>query len=123
MLNNPIMIASVQYNDLRGTAAADVSDYVNNSLQSYLEKTFERYDGERYFCNGCKIWISGDSIDEKVFIHFICYDRADNKYVRITPNKEYRYKELFDLFKRFEVVIGVDINEIEVNENDDIIIE
>ena len=57
------MIASVQYNDLRGTAAADVSDYLNNSLQSYLEKTFDHYDGERFFCNGCKIWISGDSIE------------------------------------------------------------
>lgn len=117
------MIASVQYNDLRGTAAADVSDYLNNSLQSYLEKTFDHYDGERFFCNGCKIWISGDSIEEKAYVHFICYDRVDNKYVRITPNKEYNYKELFNMFKRFEVVIGVDINEIEVNENDDIFIE
>ena len=30
------MIASVQYNDLRGTAAADVSDFYMNSLQNYL---------------------------------------------------------------------------------------
>lgn len=28
------MIASVQYNDLRGTAAADVSDFHMNSLQN-----------------------------------------------------------------------------------------
>ena len=117
------MIASVQYNDLRGTAAADVSDYLNNSLQSYLEKTFDSYDSTRFFCNGCKIWISGDSLEEKTFVHFICYDRVENKYVRIAPNKEYNYKELFTLFKRFEVVIGIDINEIEVNENADIIIE
>ena len=30
------MIASVQYNDLRGTAAADVSDFYMNSLKNYL---------------------------------------------------------------------------------------
>lgn len=35
------MIASVQYNDLRGTAAADVSDFYMNSLQNYLIEKFK----------------------------------------------------------------------------------
>lgn len=47
------MIASVQYNDLRGTAAADVADEYMNSLQKYLMDTFREYDPERYYCRGC----------------------------------------------------------------------
>lgn len=42
------MIASVQYNDLRGTAAADVSDFYKSSLQKYLMNTYKTYDSERY---------------------------------------------------------------------------
>lgn len=34
------MKAKVQYNDLVGTAAADISDYYRNSLQVYLKATF-----------------------------------------------------------------------------------
>ena len=37
------MIASVQYNDLRGTAAADVSDFYMNSLQNYLTLIPQHY--------------------------------------------------------------------------------
>lgn len=111
------MIASVQYNDLRGTAAADVSDFFKNSLQEYLSTTFEKYDSERYFCNGCTMFVG--EID-RAYLHFICYDKTERKYVKITPGKEYSLGEAFLLFKRFEVVIGVDINEVEVN--DDIIL-
>lgn len=38
------MIASVQYNDLRGTAAADIADGYMNSLQKYLMDTYEKYN-------------------------------------------------------------------------------
>lgn len=110
------MIASVQYNDLRGTAAADVSDFLNNSLQNYLVATYKSYDGQRYFCNGCTMWISNSG---SVALCFICYDKEDGKYLRFLPERDYTYQEAFDLFKRFEVVIGVDINEIEVNCEDD----
>lgn len=113
------MIASVQYNDLRGTAAADVSDFLNNTLQKYLSNTFEHYDDERYFCNGCQMFV-GER--ECVYMHFICYDRRMNKYVRMSPEKEFTFSEAFLLFKRFEVVMGVDVNEVEIDENDDIIL-
>lgn len=46
------MIASVQYNDLRGTAA-DVVDGYMNSLQKYLMDTYKKYDSNRYVCRGC----------------------------------------------------------------------
>jgi hypothetical protein len=41
------MKATVQYNDLVGTAAADISDFYNNSLQEYLQKRFPKYDSGR----------------------------------------------------------------------------
>jgi len=49
------MIASVQYNDLRGTAATDIADGYMNSLQKYLMDTYEKYNSERYVCRGCTI--------------------------------------------------------------------
>lgn len=110
------MIASVQYNDLRGTAAADVSDNLNNSLQNYLVSTYKSYNGGRYFCNGCTMWISDNGL---VTIKFICYDKIDEKYLRFLPEREYTYQQVFNLFKRLEVVVGLDINEIEVDCEDD----
>lgn len=35
------MKAKTQYNDIKGTAAADVSDHQMNSLQYYLEKLIQ----------------------------------------------------------------------------------
>lgn len=110
------MIASVQCNELRGTAAADVSDSLNNSLNNYLAATYNSYDGQRYSCNGCTMWISNSG---SVTLSFICYDKEDGKYLRFLPERDYIYQEAFDLFKRFEVVIGIDINEIEINCEDD----
>ena len=50
------MIASVQYNDLIGTAAADIADGYMNSLQKYLMDTYVKYNSERYVCRGCTIY-------------------------------------------------------------------
>lgn len=41
------MKASVQYNDLKGTSAADISDFHKCSLQNYLINSYEQYDGDR----------------------------------------------------------------------------
>jgi hypothetical protein len=38
------MEASVQYNDIKGTAAADISDFYQTSLQKYLVDSYEQYD-------------------------------------------------------------------------------
>ena len=77
------MIASVQYNDLRGTAAADVSDFHMNSLQKYLTDTSEKYDSDRYVCQGCTMWISGQSHSPSISLSFICWDRENDKYITI----------------------------------------
>ena len=110
------MIADVQYNDLRGTAAADVYDFYMNSLQNYLEVTYNSYDAERYFCIGCTIWASDSG--NRVYVNFVCYDKQNGKHVIFEPGREYSFEETFSLFKRFNVVMGADINEVQVSDDD-----
>ena len=117
------MIADVQYNDLRGTAAADVSDHCDNSLQKYLSSTYESYDSERYSCVGSSIWISGQSVEPCANVTFICWDKQLCKHIRIRLARSLHLEDVFQIFKRFEVVLGIDINEVEVDEDDTIIID
>jgi hypothetical protein len=117
------MIASVLYNDLRGTAAADISDFYANSLQEYLIKTFESYDSKRYVCQGCTIWVSGQETSIGININYICWDRQNDTYVCFRPAKEFNIEEILSIFKRFEIVIGKDINEIEINEDNTLTLE
>ena len=112
------MKASVQYDDLKGTAAADVSDFHQSSLQNYLVDSYEQYDGDRYECYGCSIFISGQQIQPQGNIVFVCKDKIENKYVKFCPLKDITLDEIFSLFKRFEVVIVNHIEEIEVDGND-----
>ena len=117
------MIASVQCNDLRGTAAADVSDSHMNSLQNYLIDPLKKYDSNRYVCQGCTICINGTGIRASIDVSYICWDRRDDKYVRFHPLRDLTFEEIFSVFKCFEVVIGKDINEIEINEDDTLDLE
>lgn len=111
------MIASVQYNDLRGTAAADVSDYYMSSLQKYLIDTFAQYNSRRFVCQGCTMWISGQQSNPSINVSFICWDRENDRHVRFRPKNSLSFEEVFSIFKRFEIVIGKDINEIEIDED------
>ena len=112
------MKASVQYDDLKGTAAADVSDFHQSSLQNYLVGSYEQYDGDRYKCCGCTIFVSGQHEHSQGDIRFICKDIVENKYVKFCPLKDMSLDEIFSLFKSFKVVIGNHIDEIEVDGND-----
>lgn len=112
------MIASVQYNDLRGTAAADVSDFHMNSLQKYLTDTYKNYDSERYVCRGCVMWISGQRDIPSLSMSFLCWDNVVEKFVRFYPKKNMDLNEAFSLFKRFEVVMGTDVSDIDINDDD-----
>lgn len=112
------MIASVQYNDLRGTAAADVSDSHMNSLQAYLKSAYKSYDSERYVCRGCVMWVSGQREEPSLNMSFLCWDKTAEKFVRFYPKKHMELKEAFSLFKRFEVVMGTDVSDIDVNDDD-----
>ena len=71
------MKARVQYNDLTGTAAADITDFSLNSLEKYLTDHFENYDTERYFCVGCRLNLGGQT-STTVSIRFICLDKERN---------------------------------------------
>ena len=111
------MIAKVQYNDLTGTAAADITDFSLNSLEKYLTDHFENYDTERYFCVGCRLYIAGQT-SNTVNIQFICLDKEENKYVYLCP-KDMSYEEAFSLFKRFDIVLGNEsISEIDISDED-----
>ena len=104
-----IMKASVQYNDIIGTVAADVSDWYSNSLQCFLKKSFAAYDADRYSCRGCTAYIGGS---EKVYVSFICLDRESNEFVKFRSQQSWSFEDFFNLFKRFEIVIGKDISEL-----------
>ena len=113
------MKANVQYNDLMGTAAADIADLSLNSLEKYLTDHFDNYDTERYFCVGCRIYISG-LISNVVNLRFICLDKEEHKYVYLCPVEDMGYEEAFSLFKRFDIVLGSneDVNEISISDED-----
>ena len=113
------MKAKVQYNDLTGTAAADITDFSLNSLEKYLTDHFENYDTERYFCVGCRLNLGGQT-STNVSIRFICLDKEEHKYVYLCPVDNMSYEEAFSLFKRFDVVLGSNesISEIIVSDED-----
>lgn len=112
------MIASVQYNDLVGTASADVADGYMNSLQQYLSDTYQQYNSERYVCRGCTMFVSGQRETPSLSLSFLCWDKIAEKFVRFYPKKDIDLNEAFSIFKRFEIVIGTDVNDIEVNGDD-----
>lgn len=103
------MKASVQYNDIVGTVAADVADRYANSLQEFLEKTYKAFDGNRYSCRGCTAYFGGR---ERAYVSFICLDKEDGKFVRFRPQQSWSLAEFFNLFKRFDIVIGKDMAEL-----------
>lgn len=113
------MIASVQYNDVIGTAAADIADRYFNSLQKFLMDSYSSYDGNRYSCRGCTAYIGERN---GVFVSFVCLDKDTNEFVKFTTHEPWSPDQFFDIFKRFEIVIGNDINEVEVPEAKDRIV-
>ncbi|MCM1031247.1 MAG: hypothetical protein NC410_07420 [Oscillibacter sp.] len=111
------MIASVQYNDLRGTAAADISDFYRNSLENYLQRKYKEFDSNKYTCRGCSLWISDSS--QLVNLAFICEDRENGEHILFNL-KEMPMQEAFDLFKRLEIVLGTDIEKVEITQSIDL---
>ena len=97
------MKASVQYNDLKGTAAADKSDFV--WLDSVLNE--RGVDTDRYEVIGASFY-SGYS--DYFSASIICIDKErsteEKEYiVSISFENEFTKEQFFDLFKRFKVII------------------
>ncbi len=114
------MKAKVQYDDLIGTCAADVSDFYTGHLQNYLTTHFKNYDENTYLCVGCKIWISNRN---EVKIHFICRNTETDEYVQMDTAEWWSLEQVFNLFKRTEIIFGgkfEHIENIEVDENNSI---
>lgn len=104
------MEASTQYNDLKGTVAADISD-LYSSLNDYLKENYKKFNNEQYSCKGYNIHFG---YDEFASIEFICYDNKSGKYVALSSSKETTASEILKLFKRFNIVIGnSEINDID----------
>lgn len=112
------MKAKTQYNDYVGTAAADISDFHNNSIEDYLVNEFPKYDKQRYNCYGCTIDVSGQYSNPIASINFVCFDKEQMKFVKLCPLKDMTIGEVFSLFKRFHAVIGKGIEDIEVKDDD-----
>ncbi len=108
------MKARVQYNDYRGTAAADVSDIFK--LEEYLEK--KGVDTKRYECVGVEFY---SGYTDYFSVRFLCIDREGDKNVTLGFEKGVSKEEFFNLFKRFNVVVtwakGVDYSDLEFDDN------
>jgi hypothetical protein len=97
------MKASVQYNDFKGTAAADISDHT--SLNNFIEN--RGVDINRYKAIGAEFY-SGYS--DYFSASFICEDKElsteqKKHFVGINFENDISKDEFFELFKRFNVVI------------------
>ena len=90
--------ANVQYNDFKGTAAADIADFSN--LEVFLKS--KGVDTNRYNPVGVDFFSSDDSCSYGV----ICKDKeANNKLVEIRFESKGSYDEFFSLFKRLNVIL------------------
>lgn len=114
------MKAKVQYDDLVGTAAADISDYYLNSLNDYLSKKYSNFYSEKYFCVGCEFYTSYGQYPS---VRFICRDIKNNTYHQFQPEQDFSLVEFFELFKRFSIVIGQDIENVEINESEELVLK
>ena len=113
------MKASTQYNDYKGTAAADVSDYL--FIRDYLKD--RGVDIERYEPVGFELYTGYSNF---VSYRFICKDNYsdENRLVKIGFESKDNISDFLDLFKRFNVVLTwnkSDINYADWEVSDDTI--
>ena len=95
------MKANVQYNDFKGTSAADISDHVK--LSDFLKE--RGVDTERYEAIGSSFYSSYDDFDASI----ICKDNEQSTpenlhLVKISFETGIEMDEYFNLFKRYEVI-------------------
>ena len=77
---------------------------------------FKDFDGDRYRCDGCRLYMSDHG--NHAYVKFVCYDTVENKYVYLVPVKNYTLEDMTKMFKRFDVVMGRGIDGIEVSDDD-----
>lgn len=101
--------ASVQYNDFKGTSAADISDHTN--LKEFLNS--KGVNTDRFNPIGAAFY-QGYSTFSSASI--ICEDIENSKLIRLYVH-EMSQDEFFNLFKRLDVVFANrDISECDIEE-------
>lgn len=121
--------AGVQYNDLKGTAAADRHD--NRDFSNYLKEKGLIRDGESLI--GIELWsgeVHGTVQDKPVYVTALVssgekYDTIHEEVMSGQPVQvrkielEMNLNEFFGLFKRFAISIsGFDLTDREIAFND-----
>lgn len=95
------MRAKVQYNDYKGTAAADDADgFKLKNLLKQKGVDIERYEavGTSFFSHYSDVFTAS----------IICFDNEEKKYVEFEFSPDIQRDDFFSLFKRFSVVITLD---------------
>lgn len=64
------------------------------------------------------MWISEQSKVPYLNLSFLCLDKETEKNVRFFPKKDINLNEAFALFKRLDLILGTDVNDIIVNDDD-----
>ena len=85
------------------------------TMQNYLVTHFEQFNAKRYQCKGCRIYISNG---KEASLDFICLDKMENNFIVVKQTNEMTIEQIFALFKRFNIVIGENIKEMELNDED-----
>lgn len=114
------MRASVQYNDFVGSAAADIADAFVNSMDEYLSVKSKKYDKTKYHCIGCELRPYG--ID-KLDVEFYCRDMQTRQIVTMRFNSEFKLSDILVMFKRFAVVMGENIEDVDTPQSETIYLE
>lgn len=97
------MKAQVQYNDFKGTVAADISDHTN--LIEYLKD--RGVDTEKYTPVGIDFYSSDYGLDKNaVYFSIICEDINTGKLVKIKDEEDQTFQDFIRLFKRFHVLLS-----------------
>lgn len=101
--------ASVQYNDFKGTSAADISDHTN--LVEFLRS--KGVNTDKYKPIGAAFYQGYSTFSSA---SFICEDTENSKLIRLYM-RDVSQVEFFDLFKRLDVVFADrDISECDIEE-------
>ena len=92
------MRANVHYNDYKGSAAADIADFL--ILNDFLKA--KGFDAERYHAVG----VDFSTGNNRCSYRFICEDKIlDNKLVSLDVEEDMSFDEFFSMFKMFNVVL------------------
>lgn len=106
------MKASVQYNDYRGTTAADRSDYLEANIVKMTEIIIDKFgiplDADNYQYVG--VSVSGTQVAD-VCASFYFRDKETKEVVKYF-NSSVQLQAVLDLFKRFEFQVGDHLEDI-----------